>query len=127
MSGDLLTLARKDAVFFVTKGGFEEEITLQTPSRDLTVNIKGYATKHHINFDSDGLPVNTKNVHISISEDELESLNYPVRNAKGEVFLKNHIVIYKDSTGLPKTYKIEQNLPDEVLGLIVCILSDLPI
>lgn len=124
MSGKLLALARKDAKNHITKGGFEVDIRLQTPQSDKIVDVTGYGTKHFINFDSDGLPINTKNVHICISEDDLVALTYPVRNAKNEVSLLNHIVIFKDSTGSEKTYKVNENYPDEVLGLIVCILSD---
>lgn len=126
MSGRILQLARKDAKNFITKGGFEENIQLQTPPPgDTTVDITGFATKHHINFDSDGLPINTKNVHICISESDLTALGYPVRNAKQEVSLLEHQVVFADSTGQNKTYKIKQHYPDEALGLIVCILSDL--
>lgn len=124
MAGNLLKLARKDAKNIITKGGFEVVIQLQTPTGDKIVDIKGFGTKHFINFDSDGLPVNTKNVHICISEDDLTALLYPVRNAKTEVSLLNHKVIFKDSTGNARTYRINENYPDEVLGLITCVLSD---
>lgn len=125
MAGNLIALARKDAKHMVTKGGFEVNIQLQTPPGDMTINITGFGTKHFINFDSDGLPINTKNVHICISEDDLAALTYPVRNAKNEVSLLNHKVVFKDSTGLDRAYKINENYPDETLGLITCVLSDL--
>lgn len=124
MSGDLFNLAKRDSKHFVTKGGFEENINLSNPQGDKTIDITGFATKHHINFDSDGLPVNTKNVHICISEDDLVAAEYPVRNAKQEVALLKHIVVFKDSTGNDKHYQINETFPDETLGLIVCILSD---
>ncbi len=124
MAGNILQLAKKDAKKFITSGGFEENITLETPSSDLIVNITGFATKHHINFDSDGLPINSKNVHICISETDLVGLSYPVRNAKSEISLKGHFVTFKDSSGLDRNYKVNENYPDETLGLIVCILSD---
>jgi hypothetical protein len=124
MPGKLLSLARKDAKNHITKGGFEENITLQTADSLTSVDVTGYATKHFLQFDSDGLPINTKNVHICISEDDLVDLSYPVRNAKNEVNLLHHKVTFKDSTGLDRTYKINENWPDESLGLIVCVLSD---
>lgn len=123
MSGKLLKLARKDAVNIITKGGFEVDITLETSRGDKIVSLKGLASKHFINFDSDGLPINSKNVHICVSEEELKSLNYPVRNNKTEVSLLNHIITYKDSTGFSSRYKVSENFPDETLGLIVCILT----
>ncbi len=124
MSGNLLQLAKRDAKFFVTSGGFEESITMTTPSADKTISLTGFATKHFINFDSDGLPINSKNAHICIDENVLIAQGYPVRNPKGEVSLKNHLVSYADSTGEIKNYVIREHFPDETLGLIVCILND---
>lgn len=124
MSGNLMQLARRDSKFFVTSGGFEETITLKNPTTDLTVSLTGFATKHFINFDSDGNPINSKNAHICIDEQLLVSLGYSVRNAKGEVALLKHIVSYPDSTGVVKNYVIREHFPDETLGLIVCILND---
>lgn len=125
MSGNLFQLAKRDAKFFVSNGGFEEDIELVTPSKDKTLLLTGFATKHHINFDSDGNPINSKNVHICIDESVLVANGYPVRNAKGEIFLKNHQVSFSDSSGIVKTYVVRENFPDETLGLIVCILGDL--
>lgn len=125
MSGNLFQLAKRDAKFFVSNGGFEEDIELVTPSKDKSLHLTGFATKHHINFDSDGNPINSKNVHICIDESVLVANNYPCRNAKGEVFLKNHNVSFVDSSGIIKTYVVRENFPDETLGLIVCILGDL--
>lgn len=125
MSGNLFQLAKRDAKFFVSNGGFEEDIELVTPSKDKLLSLTGFATKHHINFDSDGNPINTKNVHICIDESVLVANGYPVRNAKGEIFLKNHQVSFADSSGIVKTYVVRENFPDETLGLIVCVLGDL--
>lgn len=125
MSGNLFQLAKRDAKFFVSNGGFEEDIELVTPSKDKSLKLTGFATKHHINFDSDGNPINSKNVHICIDESVLVANGYPCRNAKGEVFLKNHNVSFVDSSGIVKTYVVRENFPDETLGLIVCVLGDL--
>lgn len=122
--GSILDLAKRDAKVFVNKGGFELDIQLTTPSNDLTLQAKGLGTKHWINFDSDGNPINSKNVHICIDEEFLVNNSYPTRNAKGEIRLINHLVSFKDSSGLEKDYIIKENYPDETLGLIVCILAD---
>jgi len=65
MSGNLLIKARRDAKKII-KGGFSEKITLINPVSGLTIETDGLASKHHINFDSDGLPINSKNVHVSL-------------------------------------------------------------
>lgn len=124
MSGSLLTQARKDAKAIISSGGFQEVIVLKTPSGDRIVEIKGLASKHHLRFGSDGMPMSAKNAHACIDEDTLITLNYPYRNAKQEVHLKNHLVDIKDTSGVLKHYVVSDHYPDETLGLIVLILGD---
>lgn len=124
MSGNLLQLAKRDAKHFIKNGGFQETISLTTPDKAKTISLTGFATKHWINIDTDGNPVNSKNAHVTIDESQLVELGYPVRNAKEEINLINHIVKYVDSSGVEKSYKVRENFPDEVLGLIVLILGD---
>ena len=120
----LLQLAKRDSRNFVTKGGFETDITVSTPAQDKTVTLTGFATKHWFNFDSDGNPVNSKNVHVCLSESDLVSAGFQVRTSKGEIKLLNHYVSFADSSGLVKDYIVGENMPDETLGLIVLILRD---
>ena len=124
MYGDLLAAARNEAKKFINGGGFTIDIVLKTPDGGITLNTKGWGTKHHIAFDSDGLTVNTKNVHICIDEDELIAAGYPARIPDGEVFLKDHLVSFADNTGTVRNYIVLENYPNETLGLIVCILGD---
>ena len=124
MSGELFQLAKRDAKFFVTGAGFQEDIILMNPERDMRVSLTGFATKHWINFDTDGLPVNSKNVHVTIDESVLVVNGYPTRNRKGEISLLKHIVSFPDSSGVNKEYYVKENFPDETLGLIVLILAD---
>lgn len=124
MSGNLLNRARRDSKRFITKGGFQENIVLKTTNGLISVETTGLASKHWINFDTDGSSVNSKNAHICIDEDALVLLGYPVRNSSNEVSLFNHRVLVPDSSGIIKEYLIKEWFPDETLGLIVCILSD---
>lgn len=124
MSGSVLKLARRDSKHFLMKGGFEESIEISTPTKDLVLALKGYATKHWITFDSDGLPINSKNVHICVDETFMNFMGYTTRNSRSEVALKNHLVSYPDSTGVVKNYQVKECFPDETLGLIVLILQD---
>lgn len=85
---------------------------------------KGIATRHHLGVDPDtGLTVNSRNVHCTISETLLTAQGYVTRNSKGEVDLVNSFVKYADATGVVRTYKVNEVLPDDSLGLIVCILG----
>ena len=124
MSGNLLQRARRDSLKYLTKGGFEETIFLKTKNGLNEALTTGFSSKHHINFDADGNSINSKNAHICISETELVSLGYPVRNANNEVDLYLHRVSVSDSSGLTKEYVINEIFPDETLGLITCILGD---
>lgn len=120
----MLNRAKNDSKKYVTKGGFQDDIILKTADGLKTIETTGYSTKHWINFDSDGNAINSKNAHICLSESDLIELEYPVRNSKGEVFLKNHRVSVKDSSSELKEYVIKEWFPNETLGLIVCILGD---
>lgn len=124
MEGSILQLAKRDAKFFLTQGGFEISINILNPVTSVNVSLTGYATKHWLSFDTDGSAVNSKNAHICLSEIDLVARGYTVRNTKGEISLLKHIVTFKDSSGLDKKYVVRENYPDETLGLIVCILND---
>lgn len=86
--------------------------------------VKGLATRHHLGVDQDtGLTVNSRNVHCTVHEQLLTAQGYLTRNAKGDVNLINSFVKYADVTGVTRTYKINEVIPDDSLGLIVCILG----
>jgi len=104
--------------------GFGVAINITTPDNVTSVDVVGVHTKHHLGIDTEGNQVNSKNAHIGISEQVLIDAGYPVRNAGGEVSLKDHKIIVKDSTTFDKNYVVDQWFPDETIGLIVCILSD---
>lgn len=103
--------------------GWGVAITLTAPTAEVA-NIAGLGTNHHIGVDSDGNAINTKNAHITISEQLLVDAGYPVRDSDNEVAIINHRVSYKDSTGITKEYVIEETFPDETIGMITCILND---
>lgn len=100
---------------------FGKSMILLSPFGDELVVI-GLHTKHHLGIDNDGNFVNSKNAHISVSEKFLTDAGYPVR-INGEVNLSGHRVKVADSTGVVKTYSIDQWFPNETVGLITCILG----
>lgn len=122
--GRLLDRARLDASNIASNSGFSSDVELTTKDETLTVQTSGLSTKHHINLDSDGLPINSKNAHVCLSEKELTELGVQVRDLNGEVNLLGCKVKIKDSSGVIREYVITENLPNETLGLIVCILGD---
>ena len=100
---------------------FGVSMTFMAPTNE-TATINGLHSKHHLNIDTDGNMINSKNAHISFSESLLTAKGYPVRK-NGEVNLKDHKVAVKDSTGNNITYIINQWFPDETIGLIMCTLG----
>lgn len=118
-----LARAKYDWLRFSTAGGFQVAMTLTSPA-NVALSIVGLATKHNNSVTTDGIPVNAKNVHISLIESYLVSLGVTVRNSNGEVNLRNYRVSFPDSSGVTKNYRIEETIPDETTGVIVCILGD---
>ena len=100
---------------------FGVSITFTAPTNE-TATINGLHSKHHMAIGTDGNMINSKNAHISFSEELLTAKNYPVRKA-GEVNLKDHKVSVKDSTGISKNYVIREWFQDETIGLITSILG----
>lgn len=117
MSGRIIDQARRDAQRFTNAGGFQEEITLSTPSGDSELLVSGLTTGHWQGFDTDGNPVNSTSNHITIAEADLIAANYPYL-VNGRVGLQNHKVSVLD-----KTYIINECHPNQTLGLLVCILG----
>lgn len=106
-------------------GEFAKGMTFTSPTPPgQTAVVNGLHTKHHLGVDTDGAEVNAENAHVSVSEKALTDEGYTVRNAEGEVDLKDHKVTVKDSTGVNITYVIREWFQNETIGLIVCILGD---
>jgi hypothetical protein len=119
----LILQAQKDVQSITSNNKeFGVNITMIAPMGEVA-NIVGLHTKHHLGIDTEGNRVNSRNAHISVSEYELNRQYYPVRNSEGNVSLRHHKVIVKDSTGVEITYICDQWFPDETVGLIVIILG----
>lgn len=114
--------AIRDARKIVTSGGFNVSITLTPPVGD-SVIVQGLASRHHIEFDSEGYPINTTNAHATFVESVLVESGLTVRNNRDEVDLSNYLMSYVDGTGKERTYKIIQVRPSETLGLIICVMG----
>jgi hypothetical protein len=97
-------------------------VSPDSPPTTATVNCTG--TRHHNDFDNEGAPRIGRQASITVAEGLLTAAAYPVRNGNNEVNLKNHKCTWTDSAGISRTYFINKWMPDERLGLIVCILGD---
>lgn len=114
-------MARKDAKNILESGGFQTTITIENSIYSCT--ISGIAFTHHLAFDAENNPVNSKHAHVTISEQSLIDANYTVRKSDGNLFMRNHLVSYADSTGTVKKYVVSENFADETLGTITLMLK----
>jgi len=119
--GRILTLARNDAHRILSEMGFETQMTVT--KGDLSVTVNGLTPVHHIAFNTEGVPVNSKDVRVSVSETALTEKGFTTRNTKGEVYMREVLVSFADSTGTVKAYIVNENYADESLGVIVLILG----
>jgi len=101
------------------------EITFATPDGSIEIDVVGLESKTHRNFDLDtGKDINVQKAQVSVSEKFFIDVDYPVRNAAGNVNMKKHRVDYIDSTGSNCKFEVLEQFPDETLGFIVFILGD---
>ncbi len=120
----ILDLVKSDWKSITTNtNDFGVDITLTTPTDSQSIEIVGLATRHHLGINSEGLLVNSRNVHVSFSEQQLIDESYPYLDANNEVNIKKHKVTFNDSRGDSRTYIIKEFFPDETIGVIVCILG----
>jgi hypothetical protein len=120
-----LTRAIADMKRF-SQAGFSVEITFTDPSGALSVVVRGLVSKHSFSINPEtGVPVNSRNGHVSIAESVLLDQEYPTRDANDNVDLKGHKVEWVDSSGSNYSYLIDDQWPSMTLGLIVCTLGDL--
>jgi hypothetical protein len=107
-----------------TRAGFSQEIVF-TPPVGEPITVRGLVSKHSLGINPEtGLPVNSKNAHISVVESVLTDEGYQTRNDNGDVDLRKHLVTWCDASGNRYTYMIEETMPSYTTGLIVCILGD---
>jgi len=87
--------------------------------------LPGIYTKHYLGVDTEiGQRANAKKASVSVSEKFFTNVGYPIRNADGEVSMKDHQVAVKDGRGIVNLYVVREWFPDEAMGLIVFILGD---
>jgi hypothetical protein len=122
MNGSILAAVRADAHRIVTSGGFQTDLSLKQGTNDY-VTVQGLGLIHHLTFDTDGAPVNSKQVHVTATEIALNAAGITVRNAKNEVMMVNTLVKFADVTGIEKTYIIKENFADETIGVIFLMLG----
>jgi hypothetical protein len=120
----ILEQARKDFQSILESTDWSSDVTID--SGVLSATVKAWASKHHFSINLDtGLPINGKNVHISVSEQTLLDAGFVIRNATTkEVEIRNWKLTYTDSSGNAFDYLINDAMADETLGVLVCYLGD---
>lgn len=104
--------------------GFAQPITLTAPNGEVSVTAGIYADIS-IQFESDGMPMTSRDVNCSISEANILLANpdYPTRNAKGIFDFKNHLASITYADGSTVTYMVKDHFPDATLNLVNLILE----
>lgn len=105
-------------------GGFTKRITITKADGSFSAYVYGMHSKINMLTQTLDNAVHSKQAYVSIAEDALNDVGYPVRNSDGEVSLMNDLIMVADSTGTQCKYKIREVIPDETLGLLVCFLID---
>lgn len=98
-------------------------VALTFDNTSQVATVTGIATRHHLIISEDGAPMRGENVHCSVAEQVLIAAGFTTRNANREVILKDWKVSWADATGFVRVYRITETYPDDLLGLIVCILK----
>lgn len=125
--GNILDMARADLKQFLSTGGFEVDITLESPSPSpVIVVVKGYANRINVDIDSDGQVMSSMRAHADIFESAITDADptYPIRDSSNKVNMKGHKLTYTDTTGVSETYQITESHPDEQLGHITFMLGE---
>ena len=106
------------------KNGWGTEINVERPDGSSPVDVVGLAIKHHLKVDGEGLVINGKNAHATISEEALTDQSYVVRDSDDEVDMEDHHLEWIDSAGFLKKYVVTEAWADEKVGVIVFVLGD---
>lgn len=123
---DMMSLIKRDVATITTVvGGFSVPIKFIHPSDGEEVTVRGLHARHHLSFSTDGMPINGVNAHVSVSESEFVRVAYDYQNANNEISLKGHFVEATDSGNITRLYEVREWYPDETIGLIVCVLTDI--
>lgn len=82
-------------------------------------------TKHNTAYDPEGVTTNVRIASIAVSDSKVKEANaaYSYLNASNNVTYLNHTVVVADAGGFDRTYIVNENYPDETLGLTVLILA----
>ena len=124
MIGSLLQLAKQDAAFIASAGGFQVDFTITTPDGVTSLSGTGLATGTWKEFmeDQKGKPVNSTSFSLDIPELQLIAGAYPYK-VNGIINIQGHGVILNDGAGMSGNFVINEQHRNATVGLIVCILG----
>lgn len=108
----------------ITTQAFTKVITFTSPDYIQSVSVRGFVSKHNMSIDAaTGLPVNSRNAHVSVSFKTLDDAGYDYRNNKGEITLRNHRVKFT-LFNRELEFLINEVMPSDTAGIIVCTLGE---
>lgn len=104
--------------------GWGTDVTFTTPDGGIEKTVTAIAVKHSLAFDGNGIAMTMPTSRVTVSEDALLAVDYPVRDSNDNVALLNHRVTWTDVENVTRTYIINKIFPDSTIGLIVCQLGN---
>ena len=108
-----------------SQGNLTQSVVFTNPDSSESATVRCLVSKHNLSIDPDtGLPVNSRNIHISVHESVLTDEGYTTRDAQDEIDLDGHRAAWADASGTTYTYLIKEIMPSNTFGLIVCILGE---
>lgn len=123
----LIEQIRKDIIQYTNNStDFAVNLVFVSPE-NVELETTGYHTRHHLSIDTDGNLINSRKAHISIAEKNFIDAGYSIRNAKNDVTFTGHFVKVINSTSVEVKYIVNQAFPNETIGLITLILSQVKV
>lgn len=82
-------------------------------------------TKHNTAYSPEGVTTNVKIASIAVSDKKVTEANasYSYTNGNNDITYLGHSVTVADAGGVTRSYKVNENYPDEALGMTVLILA----
>lgn len=123
----LMDIAKSDAKAYMTdteEWAVEQLWAVTNGVMVVSKTIRGTAFKHHLKVNDLGAVTNSKNARVTVHVDELEAAEYPYRDTNGAIKLLKHRVTFADVSGTQATYVVQEQWPNDMLGLVVCTLGD---
>lgn len=111
------------AILQDVSSGFGWPIAITNPE-GVTVTLVGFSTDVGQTIDPEtGVPVSGRRASVAIPIATLTALGMGLPRAIADASSKPWVVRFTDVHGTPQTFKVQEGMPDRVLGVVTCMLE----